>query len=451
MQKKPITVLIISDLSKQLMRSYGRVPGLIRHLHSNGFKPITITEKLQIEPGPEYGQIVQTRRLSTIVPLARLFRRQAADPSGGGSRLAPKASSRDLIIDAVRRQAGLILKSVLWFPDDHRKWRQDAIKLGMDLLTSSKVQIIFSSSFPVSAHVIASALKRRHPEVCWVADYRDLWSQNYGYPYGGLRRLFDRLYEKAVMKRADLITTVSEPIAARLRMLLRGVEIHPIRTGFDERTLDYQDELDQGDLFTLTFTGQIYDHSKQRVELLLQAVRRLIDNGAIPPERVRIKFFGPPDRQLAQKVIDAGMREVVMMPGTVSRDQSLIEQRRAQVLLFFNWEDRGQRGTYSGKIFEYLAARRPVLVVGGQDGVLTRLIAETGSGHVCSNQGEIEEWLATCYGEFEKHGRVKYRGNAQAVRGVSHEKMAKEFASVFGACLRNCVSGERFDETAARE
>jgi hypothetical protein len=84
---------------------------------------------------------------------------------------------------------------------------------------------------------------------------------------------------------------------------------------------------------------------------------------------------------------------------------------------------------YTGKVFEYLAARRPILVVGGGEGVLTDLLRDTGAGVQVSDREALERTLLGWFAEFEAGG-VRYRGDASRLERYSHARMAAEFAAV---------------------
>ena len=113
-----------------------------------------------------------------------------------------------------------------------------------------------------------------------------------------------------------------------------------------------------------------------------------------------------------------------------SRDQSLKAQRESQLLLLLHWGGDRERGVYTGKIFEYLAARRPILMIGGGDGVLKDLIEETSSGVHVTDQPSLERALLDAWREFTRHGVVPWNGRDDLIDRFSHRRMAREFAQL---------------------
>ena len=87
-----------------------------------------------------------------------------------------------------------------------------------EILRKENIAAVISSSPPVTSHLIGGELKAEH-EIPWIADIRDLWSQNHNYRYSPLRRALDRRLELKTLSKADALVTVSEPWAEKLRNL----------------------------------------------------------------------------------------------------------------------------------------------------------------------------------------------------------------------------------------
>jgi len=186
--------------------------------------------------------------------------------------------------------------------------------------------------------------------------------------------------------------------------------------------------------FTLTYTGQLYQ-AKQDPEPLFQAVRELIGEGVIDPDNVKVQFFGPTRYWLDRDVKEHGLEMIVAQHGVVPRKEALAKQRETQVLLLLNWNDLHEKGIYSGKVFEYLAARRPILAIGGPNGVVSELLEETGAGVHVKDVTELKESLRNLYKEYQATGQVCYHGKEERVAKYSHREMARKFAEALRLTL----------------
>jgi hypothetical protein len=116
--------------------------------------------------------------------------------------------------------------------------------------------------------------------------------------------------------------------------------------------------------------------------------------------------------------------------GTVPRDIALEKQRESQLLLLLKWNDPKRRGVYTAKIFEYLAARRPLLAVGGFPDVVDQLLNETKAGVSGQTEEDIKTVLLRLYREYKSTGAVGYNGNEAEINKYSHREMARKFATV---------------------
>ncbi len=136
-------------------------------------------------------------------------------------------------------------------------------------------------------------------------------------------------------------------------------------------------EYTRGDRFRLTHAGSFF--GKRDPKPFLQA---LADSGL---EDVVVRFVGdfrPGDREFMEKL---GLGDRVELIEYVPRRQSLALQRDSDALLLLipDAEGRG-RGVLSGKVFEYLAAERPILAAVPPDGAAAKLIRDTGAGVVAA-------------------------------------------------------------------
>ena len=321
-------------------------------------------------------------------------------------------------------------REIAHYPDSEKGWKPFAVKAGDELLQKEDIDAMISSSSPVTTHIIAKELKKKH-KVPWVADFRDLWTQNHNYSYSPLRKLFENRLELETLSTADALVTVSRLWAKELGILHKR-EVYTVTNGFDPDKMS--DEKANLTKFTITYTGQIY--GKQDPSKLLFALKDLISRGAIDPKDVEVRFYGPVDGSLAKKTEKYQLSAIVRQYGTVPREVSFEKQRESQLLLLLKWEDPRERGWYSGKIFEYLAAKRPILATGGTDDVITELLNRTNAGTDAQTIEDVKGALRKLYAEYKLRGEISYQGNAEKVSRYSYREMARKFAEIINTILR---------------
>jgi hypothetical protein len=266
----------------------------------------------------------------------------------------------------------------------------------------------------------------RHARVPWVAELRDLWTENHNFRrIQPLRSLETRL-ERSVLSAADALVTVSEVWADRLRQQF-GRPTFVVPNGFDSEDYPTGVTPSRG-MFTLTYTGMLYD-GKQNPAPLLDAIGRLAAAGRINPARFRARFVG---QYLAPITLGAqarGISAFCEVEPPVPYREALARQCASTCLIFFDWADGQQKGWYSAKIYEYLGARRPILSVGPHDTVVAQLLQRTGAGSVAVSADELTRVLETWLDEWERSGEVAYTA-AEAVRRFERRESARAMADV---------------------
>ena len=145
---------------------------------------------------------------------------------------------------------------------------------------------------------------------------------------------------------------------------------------------------------------------------------------------IEVRFYGPEAGWIDKQAERYGLTGMVRQFGVVPREIALNKQRESQLLLLLKWNDTRQRGFYTAKIFEYLAARRPVLAAGGFPDVVDRLLDETKAGVSGQTGEDIRALLLRLYQEYKSTGDVSYSGDEAETSKYSHREMAKKFAAI---------------------
>lgn len=406
-----------------------RLRGLAKYLPDYGWEPVILTAALPGDPEHRF-KVVQT---SYPGDATALWKRKMGLASNKGlqEQLGMPRAIREgkASFISISRMVNLG-KAIVAYPDDQKHWYPFAVNVGHDLLKKERFNVLLSSSGPVICHLIAKELKKRHG-ILWVADLRDLWTQNHYYPYGPVRRLFERRLEVKTLSTADVLVTVSEPLAQKLQLLHRGKPVTAIPNGYDP------DEIASAPLtkeFTITYTGQLY-RGKRDPAPLLRVIAELFSEGQLDRQAVKVRFYGTTEYWLEKEIERFGLEDVVSLNPQVPRSLALERQRESQVLLLLNWDDPREIGVYTGKLFEYLAARRPILAVGGLRGVVTELLEETRAGVHASGYEQLKHALVELYEQYRTHGYVPYRGCEEQIAKYSHREMARHFAYVLDSLV----------------
>jgi Glycosyl transferase 4-like domain len=399
-----------------------RPAGLAKYLPRFGWEPTVLTVKL---PGrrPTFARVVETGDEDVLQTWKIRFGLE------GGRSLheqlgLPVTQKRDSQL--MHTKVLLAMRYVLTFPDSTKGWIPFAMQGLEEIRKSTSVDAIVTTSPPVSAHLVGRKAKEMFG--CpWIADLRDLWSQNLAQG-NDLFRMLERPVERKTLRDADALVSVSEPWADRLRECYPDKSVFSITNGFDAD--DFRPRVEPlTSKFTITYTGRLYE-GKRDPTPLFEAIKELIRDGVMDREDIRVRFYGSIEPWLPALVNTFGLEDVIEVAGTVSREEALRLQRESQVLLMLCWSDPRETGQHSGKVFEYLGARRPILATGGSRGVVTDLLDRTKTGVHAQAKEELKNTLCAWYAEYRQTGRVLYRGEEGKLCLCTHEHMASQFADV---------------------
>jgi len=287
---------------------------------------------------------------------------------------------------------GEIWRAFFNIPDNHFGWYFPARKAAEEIIQSWRPDLIFASASPVTGLIVAHSLSRRHG-IPWVAELRDLWTDNHYYAFPLWRRKLDQLLERRVLGSASLLVTVSQPLADIIGNKT-GKPTVVVTNGFDPADFPTDVEPPTDDGLTIRHMGTIYPGRRDPTPLF-QALKLL---GPLA-DRVRVKFHGRLQPGIGQLIEEMGVSRHVELLPAVSHSESLRLQRESDVLLLLLWDVPAERGVFTGKLFEYIGSRRPVLCLGLEQGVAPDLIREREVGFIATDAeaiaAQLRNWIET--------------------------------------------------------
>ena len=308
-------------------------------------------------------------------------------------------------------------------PSSRHWWALGALQATRSLSREQNFDVVVSSYGPPASHIIAGLIKRRLP-VFWVADYRDLW---FGSSLLTGKWPFSRVEKKiedTLVRKADLITTVSDPWRDMLRARF-GEGVITIENGFDLEDLQ---GLSKESLFPrdgkirVVYTGTFYPE-RQNPEPLFCALARLRDQGVPIDQRLEVLFYGVKRSALESLVTRYRLQGIVTARTYTDRKTVLRAQRDADLLLFLDWIDPSFRGMLTGKLYEYLYAGTPVLCIGqSSDTDAARFIDEARIG---LSVGMSESLISTTLSELLLGKPLPYSPSPEALARFTRERLSR--------------------------
>ena len=293
-----------------------------------------------------------------------------------------------------------------------------------EMLRGEHVDAIISTSPPVATHVVAA---RIHGAIPWVADLRDPWQHDSAGPRPPMLHAIDAMIEPRVLRGASAITTVSEPIAESLRKRYPHVPVFTIPNAFSN---DDWDGVPFGDppRATFLYAGQLYA-GRRDPRPFFASLAQLLHEGLVKGDEVHVDFYGDSNEWLRAQIARYGLGGIVTMHGRRTREEVLPLERAASRLLLLLSDDPNERGTYTGKFFEYLGARRKILAVGGPpENVIDEVLHRTGAGERYRTEAGIRDAIMQTVREW-RDGRTPIV-EPDAVAAYEAEALGERFARI---------------------
>lgn len=389
-----------------------------KYLPRSGWQPVVLTSNSQryhaLDPTlqaevPETVQVIRTAIWETG-PVYEWLYKLRLDPLARWLR---------------GREAGFLL------PDNRIGWLPFAYTAGLRAIQSERVDVIFTTSAPYTAHLIGWALKQRTGKP-WVADFRDEWLELPHLGWTGLRRTSVARMERAVLSGADVISVTTDRIGALLADKVGAAnKVWTIPNGYDEE--DFAEAAARGvrgreGKFVITYTGSLYP--PQSPTSFLHALARLIRDEQGFGLDAEVRFIGP---GVERSTIDAlGLDGIVYTTQqSIPHLDALTELLSASVLLLIHSTARGPY-VVPGKIFEYLRAGKPILALVPPDSVAAGMVHDIGAGVVVAPEDieQICEAVGRYYRRW-KAGTLTTSPRRELVQQYDRQRTARQLADAF--------------------
>ena len=293
-------------------------------------------------------------------------------------RPARDAASSPDSANGSRTLEGGYLRLVHWLfvPDDQVLWMRAATRAALRLYDEQGFDAIYSSSPLPSNHLVAARIARR-THVPWIAEFRDPWlDSTFRQPRPlALAEKLERRMEERILRGASHVVAVSTRYVATLRARMPGLALTHIPNGYDPA--DFATIVPRSrsrSEFVLVHAGNLY--TQRSPVAVLQALALLRGRNAAAAN-VRLELIGVVPRSVEAQIAELGLADAVRIVPSVPHPEALQRMVDAAALLLLPGPGEGY---VPGKVYEYLAARRPILAVTESAEIVT-VLTEAGGAH----------------------------------------------------------------------
>jgi len=321
-------------------------------------------------------------------------------------------------------------------PDEFMDWAMSSIEPALDTCRRTNAAVLYSTFSPASNHCLALELKLR-TGLPWVADFRDLWTDDYRYrPASDERRAADRTLQRRFLEAADVVIGVTPKqtrILAGHFPLLRDKFV-TITNGFDPADFEARAPNTRAEVsFVIAHVGRL-DQYRSHTSLFA-GMRRFLDEVNESGAGFRFRVVGHLGETASSRLASFDVPHE--HTGYVSHPEAIDEMRAADVLLLTVPDGPNADSVIPAKLFEYLATGRPILVVGPEGGECERIVRETQSGMSAGfDEGEIAKALSRLYHDRGK-SRATSREADDSIRRYSRQVLTGNLADILHRLSRD--------------
>ncbi|WP_343662876.1 glycosyl transferase family 1 [Chryseobacterium mucoviscidosis] len=317
-----------------------------------------------------------------------------------------------------------------FIPDARVFWVKPSVKFLEQYLKENQIEVVVTSGPPHSLHLIGLNLKKKLPNLKWIADFRDPWTEISYYKHLKLTKSSDqkhRQLESEVFRNADITLATSYTDAENFRK--NGANALCITNGFDEsdsntQTLKFSNTQTK---FTLSYIGVL--EQLRNPENLWKALNDLVTENAEFAEKFTLKFAGRIDDKILNSIEHSNLKNHILNLGYLSHDKAIEEMQTSEILLITNFPNDSSKGIIPGKIFEYLATGKQIISFGPKDADVSKILNETQAGKHFSyyDSGKIKEFILEKF-ELWKDGNLSE--NTQNIEQFSRKNLTKKLAEI---------------------
>jgi len=288
-----------------------------------------------------------------------------------------------------KAKLSIFVRGNFFIPDARVFWVKPSVEFLEKYLKVNHYDVLVTTGPPHSLHLIGLNLKKKLPDLKWIADFRDPWTEISYYKHLKLTKIADKKHRKLeseVFKNADITLATSYTDAENFRK--KGANAFCITNGFDvdaSTTLSMTEEnsktlplSNSTTKFTLSYIGVL--EQLRNPEILWETLNDLVSENEGFRNDFELKFVGRLDDKILQKIESSALKNNLTNLGYQTHDIALKHMQDSTVLLMTNFPQESSKGIIPGKIFEYLATGKTILSFGPKDADVEKILNETKAG-----------------------------------------------------------------------
>ena len=342
----------------------------------------------------------------------------------------------------------IFIRGNFFIPDARKFWVRPSIQFLKQYLKENNIDVLVTTGPPHSLHLIGLGLKKELPNLKWIADFRDPWTEISYYKHLKLTSGSDRKHrqlEKSVFENADLTLATSYTDAENFKK--NGANAFCITNGFDESENSRVGELESERIrklegneilkspnpktlktkFTLSYVGVL--EQLRNPENLWKALENLCKTNSYFANDLELKFVGRVDDKILNEIESSVLKNNIKNLGYLSHNDSVNELQNSDLLLITNFPNESSKGIIPGKLFEYLATGKQIISFGPKDADVETILNKTKAGKHFDYQSNlgILEFISSLYEDWKSGKSIQNEAN---INEFSRKELTKKLVEL---------------------
>ncbi|PKM69634.1 MAG: hypothetical protein CVU94_02895 [Firmicutes bacterium HGW-Firmicutes-19] len=294
---------------------------------------------------------------------------------------------------------------------------------------------IISTFGPVQSAMCGEAFKRKFGDVRWICDFRDPMVVD---EISSFLKPYFRYLQNRMIKKANIVTTVSQGYKERISMGRNLEKIRVITNGFDVEDSISVFSNSTVDYFSIVYVGSMYE-GKRDFSPIFKVFRDLINEKLVNSDKVSINYAGLDFEFFCAQSEEFSLSQLVTNHGNLSRDECLKLQFSSKMLLLSTWNYKNQEGVVPGKLFEYMLIKKPIIAVIEGDIIDSevKLIMENAKLGVTyesvssrNDYVNLKNYIIKQYNLFTKGIPLEYNPNTEVINSYNWESIVQQFEDI---------------------
>lgn len=330
-----------------------------------------------------------------------------------------------------KSKLSIFIRGNFFIPDARVFWVKPSIQNLEKYLKEHHYDVLVTTGPPHSLHLIGLGLKKKFPQLKWLADFRDPWTEISYYKHLKLTKLADRKHrklEEQVFKNADITLATSYTDAENFRE--KGANAFCVTNGFDLEVGSQKSEVGRKNSttkFTLSYIGVL--EQLRNPEILWGLLNDLIQENEDFASDFQLKFVGRLDDKILEKIENSSLKRHLINLGYQTHDVALEHMKDSTLLLITNFPQESSKGIIPGKIFEYLATGKTILSFGPKEADVERILEDTKAGkHFGYEEKEnLKNFILESYQKWKAGNLIP---NSENIAQFSRRNLTKKLADI---------------------